>query len=168
MASGPALAVAMALTGAVMSPAAAVADSLVPFQATVSETFTAAPCGGWDRCITAVGVGEATHLGAITEKATVVVDANPADAQNGCSPETRTTTLTAANGDTVTMSGTGWSCAATSDAHDSFTITGGTGRYQGAGGSGSESNVHTFTGPGVGVATVTYDGTISSVGSLGS
>jgi hypothetical protein len=166
MVSGPALAVAMGLTGVAMGPAVAVADSQVPFQAVVSETFTATPCGGWDRCITAIGHGQATHLGDVVEQAFVVVDANPVDVQNGCSPESRTTTLTAANGDTVTMSGSGWSCAATSDAHDSYTITGGTGRYLGAGGSGSESNVHTFTGPGVGIATVTYDGTVSPVGSL--
>lgn len=57
-----------------------------------------------------------------------------------------------------------WSCRATSDAYDNYTITGGTGRFQGA--SGSEYNVHTFTGPGVGVATVTYNGAISTVGSL--
>jgi hypothetical protein len=167
LAGTPLLAFATALGGLLAGPASVAADSMAPFEATVSETFTAAPCGGWDRCITAVGQGQATHLGAVTERAFVVVDANPADAQNGCAPETRTTVLTAANGDTITMSGTGWSCAATSDAHDSYTITGGTGRYQGASGSGSESNVHTFTGPGVGVATVTYDGDISTVGSLG-
>ena len=160
----PALALALVLT----VPALASAGSLVPFHATVSETFTAAPCGPWARCINAVGTGQATHLGAITESASVVVDTNPADVVNGCSPETRTTTLTAANGDTITMVGNGWTCAATSDAHDDYGITGGTGRFQGAGGSGNEYNAHTFTGPGVGVATVTYDGTVSSVGSLGS
>ncbi len=168
MTSVAALAVGVALSASALSPSHAAAKSLVPLHATVSETFTAAPCGEWDRCITAVGKGHATHLGEITESATVVVDMNPADAQNGCAPETRTTTLTAANGDTITMSGTGWSCAATSDAHDDYGIAAGTGRYDGAGGSGNEYNVHTFTSPGVGVATVTYDGTISSVGSLNS
>ena len=148
-----------------LRPASASADSLVPFHATVSETFTAHPSGPAARCVMAVGTGQAEHLGAITESATIVVDTNPADLQNGCAPEVRTTTLTAANGDVITMHGTGLSCAATSDAHDNYTITGGTGRFQSASGSGSEYNVHTFTGPGVGVATVTYDGTISSVGS---
>lgn len=162
----PILAVVLAATFLILHTSSASAESQVPFKATVSETFTAAPCGQWSRCITAVGHGRATYLGEITENATVVVDINPADLQNGCAPETRTTTFTGANGDTITMHGTGLSCAATSDAHDNYTITGGTGRFQGASGSGNEYNVHTFTGPGVGVATVTYDGTISSVGSL--
>ncbi len=157
---------ALALTVAVLGPAGASAESLVPFHATVYETYTAALCGTSALCITAVGTGEATHLGEITESASVVVDINPADLQNGCAPETRTTTLTAANGDTITMFGTGSSCAATSAAHDNYSVTGGSGRYQGASGNGSDYNVHRFTGPGVGVATVTYDGIISSVGSL--
>jgi hypothetical protein len=162
----PVLAVAVTLSVLLLRPSHAAASSLVPFHASVSETYTAAKCGQWSLCITAVGTGQATHLGEVTEHATVVVDINPADAQNGCAPETRTTTFTTANGDTLTMHGTGFSCAATSDAHDDYSITGGTGRYQGASGSGNEYNVHTFTGPGVGVATVTYEGTISSVGSL--
>ncbi len=164
----PMVVVAMVATIMFLRPSHASAQNQVPFHATVSETFTAAPCGQWARCITAVGTGQAEHLGAITESATIVVDANPADAQNGCAPETRTTTLTAANGDVITLYGTGFSCAATSDAHDNYVITGGTGRFQGANGSGNEYNVHTFTGPGVGVATVTYSGTISTVGSLNS
>jgi hypothetical protein len=164
----PVLAVVVVTAALIVHPSHASAESLVPFQASVSETYTAAPCGQWSRCITAVGQGQATHLGEITENATVVVDTNPADAQNGCAPETRTTTLTAANGDQIMMSGTGFSCNATSDAHDNYVISGGTERFQGASGSGNEYNVHTFTGPGMGVATVTYNGTISSVGSLNS
>lgn len=149
-----------------LRPLRAAAASLVPFHASVSETFTAAPCGVMSRCITAVGHGQAEHLGEVSEHATIVVDTNPAHLQNGCAPETRTTTLTAANGDVITLYGAGLSCAATSDAHDNYVITGGTGRFQGASGSGDETNVHTFTGPGVGVAAVSYSGTISSVGSL--
>ncbi len=165
MASVSALAVALVLALPSLRPTPASADSLVPFHATVSETFTAAPCGA-ARCITAVGTGHATHLGKITETATIVVDLDPTHADGDCAPEVRTTTLTTANGNTISMYGTGWSCASTSDAHDSYGITGGTGRYRGASGNGMEHNVHTFTGPGVGVSTVTYDGTISSVGSL--
>ena len=159
----------IALVGAtalLLRPSRASADSLVPFHATVSETFTAAPCGTMARCITAVGHGQAEHLGEVSESAMVRVDVNPADLHNGCNPETRTTTLTAANGDVITLYGTGYSCASTSGAQDNLAITGGTGRFQGAHGAVDESNVHTFTGPGVGVATVTYSGTISSVGSL--
>lgn len=164
----PVLAIAVAVGALFLHASNASADSMVPFHASVSETFTAAPCGILSRCITAVGHGQATHLGEISENAFVVVDINPAHAKNGCAPETRTTTFTAANGDTITMHGTGLSCPATSDAHDDYVITGGTGRFQGASGNGNEYNVHTFTGPGMGVATVTYDGTISTVGSLDS
>lgn len=156
------------VTALLARPSQAAAASLVPFHASVSETFTAAPCGVMSRCITAVGHGQAEHLGEVTEHAIVVVDMNPADLQHGCAPETRATTLTAANGDVIMLYGTGLTCPATSDAHDSYTITGGTGRFQGASGSGAETNAHTFTGPGVGVATVSYSGTISSVGSLNS
>lgn len=164
----PVVAVAVVATTLVLRSPQASAESLVPFHATVSEMFTAAPCGSSLRCITAVGTGQATHLGEITENATVVINTDPSLMQNGCSPETRDTKFTAANGDTITMHGTGWTCAATSDAHDSYGIAGGSGRFQGASGSGNEYNVHTFTGQGVGVATVTYDGVISSVGSLNS
>lgn len=167
MAALPGLAALLALTALFLRPSPASAATLVPFQASVSENFTAAPCGQWSVCIIATGTGQATHLGAITEDASVVVDINPADQQNGCAPETRTTTLTAANGDTITMSGTGLTrCPGSSEANDSYTVTGGTGRFQGASGSGSDSNTHTFTGPGVGVASVTYSGDLSSVGSL--
>jgi hypothetical protein len=164
----PVLAIAVAITALIVRPSHASAQSLVPFQARVSETFTAGPCGPALVCITAVGAGQATHLGEITESAIVVVDVNPAHKVNGCVPEQRTTTLTAANGDKITMSGTGVTrCGGSSnEAHDTFVITSGTGRFEGASGSGSESNVHTFTGPGEGVATVNYDGNISSVGSL--
>ncbi|HEX6800075.1 MAG TPA: hypothetical protein VF116_20350 [Ktedonobacterales bacterium] len=168
MASLPALAVVLALGVLVLRPSHASAAAMVPFNASVSENYTAGPCGKMLVCIHATGTGQATHLGAITEEATVVIDVNPADRQNGCAPETRNTTLTAANGDTITMYGTGFTqCSPTSnEASDKYTITGGTGRFQGASGSGSESNTHTFTGPGVGVASVTYSGDISSVGSL--
>ena len=168
MASLPALAIVLALGILILRPSHASAATLVPFQASVSEHYTAGPCGQGLVCIHATGTGQATHLGEVTEVATVLVDVKPADRQNGCAPETRTTTLTAANGDTITMYGTGFTqCSPTSnEAHDTYSITGGTGRFQGASGSGNESNTHTFTGPGVGVASVTYSGDISSVGSL--
>lgn len=161
------LAAVLAWNGLGLRPAPASAATLVPFQALVSETFSAAPCGTWAVCITATGAGQATHLGLIAEHASVVIDTNPADRQNGCAPETRTTTMTAANGDTITMYGTGLTrCPGSDTANDSFAVTGGSGSFSGAGGSGTESNVHTFTGPGVGVSTVWYDGNITSVGSL--
>jgi hypothetical protein len=169
VATAAALGIAMLLNGLVVPLSQASAASLVPFQARVAETFTAAPCGQWAVCITASGTGQAAQLGEIAESAMIVVDVNPADQQNGCAPETRATTLTAANGDEITMSGTGLTrCPGSDVANDNFVITSGTGRFEGASGSGSEQNTHTFTGPGVGVATVAYRGNISSVGSLNS
>jgi hypothetical protein len=159
--------VTLAVSVLALVPAVALADSAVPFRAVVSETFTAGPCGNALVCIVANGHGHATHLGDVSESALVVVDVNPADAVNGCAPETRTTTISAANGDQLTMTGTGLTrCPGSDEANDSFTITGGTGRFAGASGSGGEHNVHTFTGPGVGVSTVWYAGSVSSVGLL--
>lgn len=163
IATVPVLAALLTAAVLVLHPSYASAKGLVRFRASISETFTAAPCGTWSRCIHAVGTGHAIHMGKVSEDATIVVDTNPADLQNGCAPETRTTKLTAANGDTITMHGTGFSCDATSSAHDNYIITGGTGRFRGARGWGNESNTHTFTGPGVGVASVSYKGNISSV-----
>ena len=165
------LAVLGALTTLALRPSQASAktsaQTLVPFEASVSETYTVARCGQWSICITATGTGQATHLGAITEHSAIVVDINPADQQNGCAPETRTTTLTAANGDTITMSGSGLTgCGGSNEANDTYAVTGGTGRFQGASGSGSDHNIHTQTGPGGGVALTTYQGDLTSVGSL--
>jgi hypothetical protein len=160
---GTALVVGVAAHNTFQASAAA----LVPFKAEVSEQFTAHPCGPYARCIYATGTGQATHLGDISEVALVEVDTNPADLHNGCQPESRTTTLTAANGDQITMTANGYTaCNGANTATDSYVVTGGTGRFAGATGSGTDSNTHTFTGPGVGVATVTYSGTLSSVGSL--
>jgi hypothetical protein len=167
IASLPLLAAVLALTVLILRPSQAHAASLVPFQASVSETFTAGPCGKMLVCITAIGTGQAEHLGAISEAALITVDVNPADQQNGCAPETRTTTLTAANGDTLTMYGTGFTrCPGSSEANDNYVVTGGTGRFQGASGGGTDSNTHTFTSATAGVASVTYGGDLSSVGSL--
>jgi hypothetical protein len=132
------------------------------------EHYTVSICGLYARCINTTGTGQATHLGEVAESATVRVNVNPADAVSGCSPETRYTVLTAANGDEITMSATGWGCLATNSAQDSYVVIGGTGRFQGATGSGTDSNVHRLTGPGVGVAVTTFSGDLSSPGSLAS
>jgi len=167
VASVPVLAVLLTATALVLRPSHTSAASLVPFQASVSETYTIARCGQWSACITAVGTGHATHLGEISENSDIVVDINPADQQNGCAPETRTTMLTAANGDTLTMSGTGLTgCGGSNEANDTYVVTSGTGRFQGASGSGSDTNIHTQTGPAGGVAVTTYEGDLTSAGSL--
>lgn len=162
----PAIAVLLGLLALV--PTRASAATLVPFQATVFEHYTLSLCAPATVCITAHGTGQATQLGDVTEVASVRVDINPADTVNGCSPETRTTVLVAANGDEIAMSATGCGYAATNSARDSYIVSGGTGRFQGASGSGTDSNVHMLTGPGVGVAWVNFSGDLSSPGSLAS
>lgn len=151
-----------------LTPMRTSAATLVPFQATVYEHFTVSLCAPATVCIGAAGTGIATHMGQVTEYASVRDNVNPSDAVNGCTPETRSTVLVAANGDEITMTATGWSCSASSSAHDSYVVSGGTGRFQGAFGTGTDSNVHRITGPGTGVAVTTFSGNISSPGSLAS
>jgi hypothetical protein len=156
-----------------LTPTRTSAATLVPFQASVFEHFSEGFCAPQTVCITAAGTGQATsgqasHLGKVTEDFSVQVDVNPADVVNGCSPETRSTVLVAANGDEITMSATGWSCFATSSASDSYVVTGGTGRFQGAFGSGTDSNTFMLTSSDSGVAVTTFSGNLSSPGSLAS
>ena len=152
-------------------PRPASAATLVPFQATVFESgFTSTLCAPMPSlCITIPGTGEATgeatHLGTVQEDASVLNDLASTPAP-GCHTETRDTTLTAANGDQITMHATGINCSTgptTVTAVDSYVVTGGTGRFSGASGSGINTasiNLASTT------AVVTYRGTISSPGSL--
>ena len=159
--------VVAALALSALLPGLAQADQppprLVPFHATIAETSVAVPCGP-SLCATIKGSGQATHLGKTSEASTVVVElsSNPAP---GCFVETRTTTLTAANGDQMTMHHTGQVCfsSTTGTALDSYVVTGGTGRYSGASGSGTNTaSIDRVTGN----AVTTFTGTLSSPGSL--
>jgi hypothetical protein len=163
-----------------LTPTRTSAATLVPFQASVSENYALSICAPLTACIQATGTGHATYLGQVTEYASVLVDINPADVVivNGysCNPETRSTLLVAHNGDQITMSATGSSCSATSttgSAHDSYVVTGETGRFQGASGIGTDSNTYMVTGQlptgqFVGVAATTFSGNLSSPGALAS
>jgi hypothetical protein len=148
----------LALVGAI--PQGAAATSQVPFRATFAETSSVAPCGTTLLCATINGTGQATLLGKTTEPASVVFDTSSSPAP-GCFSETRTTTLIAANGDTLTLVGPGQVCfgATTGSAQDSWTVTGGTGRFSGASGSGTDSAaIDTTTGNAVSV----FTGTLSA------
>ncbi len=142
------------------------AASLVPFQATVAETQTVARCSPIPSlCVTIVGSGHATHLGQI--KVTAFVVSNLAsNAGPGCVTEMRQTTLTAANGDTITLDATGVNCATgrtTVTAVDTYQVVGGTGRFSRARGSGTITaiiNVARRT------AVATFSGLLSTPGSL--
>jgi len=75
------------------------------------------------------------------------------------------TTLTASNGDQITMQATGKNCTVgqTVIAVDIYVVTGGTGRFSRARGAGTNSASIDRT---TGTAIVTYTGTLSSPGSL--
>ena len=80
--------------------------------------------------ISGTGEGEATHLGHYTVTCILVVDVTSAT-------ETGTWTLTAADGDMLFMTTTGIALQPPSlkETVDTFTVTGGTGRFEGATGS---------------------------------
>jgi hypothetical protein len=158
-----------ALVWLVVLPQRAAATGQVPFHATISETYPppaiCATSPDTLLCITPTGSGQATHLGRTSESARIVEDESK-QVSSGCNTETRTTTLTGANGDQITMIATGFACATsptTVSARDVYIVTSGTGRFSGAKGTGADSvsiDRATLT------ATATYDGTLSAPGSL--
>lgn len=151
--------------GMIGAPAASADASAVPFQASIAETIAPNPlCAPNTRCTAITGSGQATHLGNSTEVAAVVSEITIM-LPGGCNPESRTTTLTAANGDTLMLAATGTNCPTSvptmKTAFDNFTVTGGTGRFAGASGSGTISatiDLATRT------AVVTISGTLSAPG----
>jgi hypothetical protein len=163
--------VAAVATGMIAVPHHAAAASLVPFHATMNETFLfqAPTCDPNMICSPITGSGQATHLGRTSEAAEVFVDLLNPPAPN-CLSETRTVTLTGANGDQITLALTGQSCVTAGQpgtltvgtAADSWVVTGGTGRFSGATGSGTNTALidgATLT------AVTTFTGTLSTPGS---
>lgn len=163
--TGVTLIVGTVLAFGLVSPGRASADSLVPFGGTISEHFTVSLCTGC-RIATITGTGELSHLGATSEASTVIVNTTQL-LPDGCQPETRTTTLTAANGDALYLDAVGETCP-NNTSTDQWQIVDGTGRFLGASGSGTDTGRRTFLSltPPSGVATITYSGRISSIGSL--
>lgn len=162
----------LASLAAVPQPASA--TSQVPFSATIVEDVTGSafcpPTQTRYVCIDGTGSGQATHLGATSESFVVRVDTSGGFLSSSgfaCGSEVRTSTLTAANGDQITLAGPGQACGTSSQAiaHDSWVVIGGTGRFAGATGSGTDrASVNALTSP---VTSVTiFSGTISSPGSL--
>ena len=169
------LATVVAIVATLVSvPARASAANQVPFRATLTETAPMAAFCPTNQtqylCVTVLGTGHATHLGAITESAVVRVDtssgAGPGMA--GCASEVRTSTLTAANGDQITLQGPGQACGppvGIATAADSWAVSAGSGRFAGATGSGTNSVTITRPPPPTLVTSVTiFSGTISSPG----
>jgi len=158
----------VALATCVVPVKGALASSDVPFHARLTQTATATACPAGttaDLCLAQTGAGTATHLGSMTKDALVLLTfVSPT-----CATFVEYTTFGAANGDTLTMVQTGTACFGTptsASATASYTVTGGTGRFVGATGSGTASTNVTAIAPGVFTGPATYEGVLSSPGSL--
>ena len=146
-----ALCVAAAL-GALLVPAATWAKDDVPLKATVVTTsYTAVP-GTFPvlATITSYGEGTSTHLGKVTSSAVVTLTWTPTGIWSA-----GTATTVAANGDRLCSTQSGWTTGPGAFV-GTFTITGGTGRFEGATGSG----IVTASVDEDDVQTATYVGTI--------
>jgi hypothetical protein len=161
------LTAAVAVSAFVVVPTAAAAGQ-VPFAAAMTGSVTAtAPCGVLTLCLTVTDEGTATHLGlgTLTKSVTIHIGFTPCDGGGVLTTYTEAGTLTAANGDTLTVSGGGTACAANGHAIGTgeLTVTGGTGRFAGgASGSLAESFDHNLV---TDTEVVDLSGTISAPGS---
>ena len=144
---------ALGFTGIGMSSAGAATPSL-PFAALVSGSVSG-PSASGAFSLTAKGI--ATELGTVTYTGTGQVTGNV----NGVLTDTLKETMTATNGDSLTLQ-----CQQTAnpirpgvyDAKDRWTVIGGTGRFSHASGSGTgatliDLNAHTFVKAAIGTIT---------------
>ena len=126
---------------------AAAGSHAVPFKADFSGTATTSQSSS-----SFVGAGNASHMGHITTNG-VADGFRPDSSCPGGVANTNTETLTAANGDTLTITSQDVACPTAPGVYHGtgqWTVTGGTGRFSGAGGQGSydgsaDFNAHTFT-----------------------
>jgi hypothetical protein len=112
--------------------------------------------------ISVTGQGNASHMGATT----AVTDNQVVNVIDGSA--TATYTLTGANGDTVVLEMIFQTTFLPDNAvtfEGSYTVTGGTGRFNGATGAGVLAGSAIVTGPNTGVGAFSVTGTISSPGS---
>ena len=157
-----ALGASIALVNISGSPVAA-ATMQVPFKAHYSGTFVPTDTG-----FTVGGMGRATQLGNSNNQGTVVIQSqpNPACPTTGF-VVTNDETLTAANGDQVTLSILDMPCTVAGepgiyDGVSTYHITGGSGRFAGASGHGTFDGRGNFNVPNNFTFTYTFDGTISA------
>src|SRR5262249_38705191 len=120
------------------------------------------PCGPGLLCVSASGTGTATHLGNLTESATLVIDLKTRDSA-GCIHQANAIVYTAANGDELHVNVASVNCPTgplTSHSDGTYTIAGGTGRFADAVGTGT-STVDVDSSSGQKIATTVFDGTIN-------
>lgn len=156
----------------VATPALAVQPSgpkLVPFHGTYSGGYQAQVVPPNVIITGTGGKGTASHLGRfdLVNRISVSLVRSPLA---GCpvpgTTEIYTATLIAANGDTITLEGTGRGCQTsptTVAVVDSVTVTGGTGRFEGASG---YLTVRSTVNQANATVVITFDGELSSPGSL--
>jgi hypothetical protein len=143
-----AFAVLAAVLGlALVSPYRAAAQIPVPFRATYTEDVVAHLCPFPTLCFSISGSGQATHLGTTSEVSSASIDLLTI-ILTGCSPESRTATLAAANGDELYLSLSGTTCGDAQSGSSTYTyvIVGGTGRFSGATGSGIATSSYSSSG----------------------
>jgi hypothetical protein len=161
-----ALCTLVAAASALAVASAATASSQVPFSASLSGSVTDTPCGFLAICLTGTNQGTATHLGLVTltKSATIQITFAACDDGGLLTTYTETGTLVAANGDTISLSGGGTACVVNGNALASgvLTVTGGSGRFSGAGGTLVESIDHNLV---TDTEVVSLSGTVSSPGS---
>ena len=154
--------VVMVAAGAVGANAA----SQTPFSGRLSGEVTESFCAPLTICLSGTISGTATHMGRaqMTKSATVHITSTPCGVTGLLTTYTEDVTITAANGDTVTLTGGGTACAENGAAVGSgeLTVTGGTGRFAGASGTITESIDHNLV---TGFETTELSGMISSPGS---
>jgi hypothetical protein len=160
------LLVPLLLAAMVGMPSASLAHAReqVPFVAVYLTAGVGLPCGPQTICVTVNGSGFATQFGRTSITKSVVVHITATPCPGGTTRSyTAEATLTAANGDTLTMSGSGTICGGPGgiQASGSYSVTGGTGRFSGAGGTVAEFIRSAPTAP----ETTRFLGTISSAGS---
>jgi hypothetical protein len=129
----------------------------VPFKASLSGTATlTSPTSG-----ELVGAGSASHMGSITNAGHV--QAYPDQPSSSCPNgfvSVNTETLTAANGDRLTLTSQDVACPqgpGQFQGSGDWTVTGGTGRFKGASGRGSLQGVVDFS---AGTFSISFDGSI--------
>ncbi len=141
------------------------ASASVPFHGTFSGTTNVTPCGTATLCLTVTDVGTASLVGRATLDTSVTIHLLPSPCPlpdgttGGASTFSGSTVVTAANGDTLTLSEEGTAChgANGGTASTTFTISGGTGRFSRATGSGKLEVVDNAAGE----ETVVLTGTLS-------
>src|SRR5207244_4138960 len=122
------------------------------FSAKIDSSNTAHFCGPTLLCIDAVGTASIPYLGNSIAVYQGTLDFSTIDPTTGCGPNPGTFTITAANGDTLVLTLEGIHCQSTPEAplgltSGRYTVTGGTGRFEGATGGGVFEDKQTSSNP---------------------